>query len=77
MKKMFGFIMVAAMAANAYAVDVLYVNGAETQTINGVACPGWTIANPLEVPLKDGVYTIKVENFQNFHISTVKAESDS
>lgn len=77
MKKMFGFIMVAAMAANAYAVDVLYVNGAETQTINGVACPGWTIANPLEVPLKDGVYTIKVENFQNFHISTAKAESDS
>lgn len=57
-------------------VTTLYVNGTTGQTINGVAAPGWTITNPVAVPLVDGKFTIKVDNFSNIGISTAKAEAD-
>lgn len=57
------------------AVTTLYVNGPEGQTINGQTSPGWDIFNPVEVPLVDGKFTIKVDNFSNIGISTAKGES--
>lgn len=56
MKKVLSFIMVAAMVNSVItADDKLYVNGSTGQKINGKACPGWTIANPLDIPLENGV----------------------
>lgn len=79
MKNLFLFTLAAVVAVYAYPqgaaqTDVIYVNGEDSQTINGTQCPGWTITDPIAVPLEDGVFTIKVENFSNFHISTKKSD---
>lgn len=78
MKKFFLLSLAAFSAASAYPqdsaqTDVIYVNGDESQTVNGTKCPGWTITDPIAIPLENGVFTIKVENFSNFHISTQKS----
>lgn len=57
------------------AVTTLYVNGDVGQTINDVASPGWTTVNPVEVQLKDGKFTIKVDNFSNIGISAAKSQT--
>lgn len=78
MKKFFLLSLAAFSAASAYPqgsaqTDVIYVNGDASQTVNGTTCPGWTITDPIAIPLENGVFTIKVENFSNFHISTQKS----
>lgn len=67
---------VATMPVMAY--DVLYVNGSEGQSFNGHASPGWTIVNPVEVPVgTDGKFVITVDNFNGLGISTAKGADES
>ena len=61
------------------AATVLYVNGAvgengaPNQIVNGTTITsGWSITDPVAVPLVDGKFTIKVENFLGVGFSTQK-----
>lgn len=55
------------------AVTTLYVNGGAGQIVNGTTITtGWTITDPVAVPLVDGKFTIKVENFSSVGFSTQK-----
>lgn len=61
------------------AATVLYVNGAvgengaPNQIVNGTPITsGWSITDPVAVPLVDGKFTIKVENFLGVGFSTQK-----
>ena len=55
------------------AVTTLYVNGGAGQIVNGTTITtGWTITDPVAVPLVDGKFTIKVENFNGVGFSTQK-----
>ena len=55
------------------AVTTLYVNGGAGQIVNGTTITtGWTITDPVAVPLVDGKFTIKVENFSSVGFSTKK-----
>ena len=55
------------------AVTTLYVNGGEGQIVNGTTITtDWTITDPVAVPLVDGKFTIKVENFSSVGFSTQK-----
>ena len=62
-----------ALSMPALAADVLYVNGDDSQTINGTTSPGWTVAAPIEVTPTDGKFIVEVKNFKDISISTVKA----
>ena len=55
------------------AVTTLYVNGGAGQIVNGTTITtDWTITDPVSVPLVDGKFTIKVENFSSVGFSTKK-----
>ena len=55
------------------AVTTLYVNGTAGQIVNGnTITSGWSITDPVAVPLVDGKFTIKVENFLGVGFSTQK-----
>ena len=55
------------------AVTTLYVNGTANQIVNGTTITsGWSITDPVAVPLVDGKYTIKVDNFLGVGFSTQK-----
>ena len=55
------------------AVTTLYVNGTANQIVNGTTITsGWSITDPVAVPLVDGKFTIKVENFLGVGFSTQK-----
>lgn len=55
------------------AVTTLYVNGTAGQIVNGnTITSGWSITDPVAVPLVDGKYTIKVDNFLGVGFSTQK-----
>ena len=61
------------------AATVLYVNGAvgengaPNQIVNGTTITsGWSITDPVAVPLVDGKFTIKVDNFLGVGFSTQK-----
>ena len=65
-----------ALSMPALAADVLYVNGDDSQTINGTTSPGWTVAAPIEVTPTDGKFIVEVKNFKDISISTVKPETE-
>ena len=55
------------------AVTTLYVNGGADQIVNGTTITtDWTITDPVAVPLVNGKFTIKVENFKGVGFSTQK-----
>lgn len=62
-----------ALSMPALAADVLYVNGDDSQTINGTTSPGWTVTAPIEVTPTDGKFYVEVKGFKDISISTVKA----
>lgn len=58
------------------AVTTLYVNGTAGQIVNGTTITtGWSITDPVAVPLVDGKFTIKVDNFKGVGFSTQKGTS--
>lgn len=61
-----------ALSMPAFAADVLYVNGDDTQTINGQT-PSWSVVTPIEVQAVDGKFIVEVKSFSDISISTVKA----
>ena len=65
-----------ALSMPALAADVLYVNGDDSQTINGTTSPGWTVTAPIEVTPTDGKFIVEVKNFKDISISTVKPETE-
>lgn len=64
-----------ALSMPALAADVLYVNGFDTQTINGKPSPGWTVTAPLAVQPTDGKFIVEVKNFRGISVSTVLDEN--
>ena len=55
------------------AVTTIYVNGTANQIVNGTTITsGWSITDPVAVPLVDGKFTIKVDNFLGVGFSTQK-----
>lgn len=65
-----------ALSMPALAADVLYVNGDDSQTINGTTSPGWTVTAPIEVTPTDGKFYVEVKGFKDISISTVKPETE-
>ena len=61
-----------ALSMPAFAADVLYVNGNDTQTINGQT-PSWSVVTPIEVQPTNGKFIVEVKSFSDISISTVKA----
>lgn len=66
------------------AVTTLYVNGAvgengaPNQIVNGTTITsGWSITDPVAVPLVDGKFTIKVDNFLGVGFSTQKGTNQA
>lgn len=60
------------------AATVLYVNGAPNQIVNGTTITsGWSITDPVAVPLVDGKFTIKVDNFLGVGFSTQKGTNQA
>lgn len=58
------------------AVTTLYVNGTKEQIVNGTTITtAWSITDPVAVPLVDGKFTIKVDNFKGVGFSTQKGTS--
>ena len=64
-----------ALSMPALAADVLYVNGNNTQTINGQT-PSWSVVTPIEVQAVDGKFTVVVTSFKDIMVSTAKATTD-
>lgn len=54
--------------------QTLYVNGDETQTVNGQTT-AWTIHDPVEIQAQDGKFIIHVANFQSLGLSKAKEEN--
>ena len=61
-----------ALSMPAFAADVLYVNGNDSQTINGQT-PTWSVVTPIEVQPTNGKFIVEVKSFSDISISTVKA----
>ena len=60
------------------AVTTLYVNGTTGQIVNGTTITsGWSITDPVAVPLVDGKFTIKVDNFLGVGFSTQKGTNQA
>ena len=64
-----------ALSMPAFAADVLYVNGNDTQTINGQT-PSWSVVKPIEVQPTNGKFIVEVKSFSDISISTVKAATE-
>lgn len=64
-----------ALSMPALAADVLYVNGDDTQTINGQT-PSWSVVTPIEVQPTNGKFIVEVKSFSDISISTVKAATE-
>ena len=64
-----------ALSMPAFAADVLYVNGNDSQTINGQT-PTWSVVTPIEVQPTNGKFIVEVKSFSDISISTVKAATE-
>ena len=64
-----------ALSMPAFAADVLYVNGNDSQTINGQT-PSWSVVTPIEVQPTNGKFIVEVKSFSDISISTVKAATE-
>src|SRR5574344_1236475 len=64
-----------ALSMPAFAADVLYVNGKDSQTINGQT-PSWSVVTPIEVQPTNGKFIVEVKSFSDISISTVKAATE-
>ena len=65
-----------ALSMPAFAADVLYVNGNDSQTINGQT-PSWSVVTPIEVQPTNGKFIVEVKSFSDISISTVKAATEN
>lgn len=76
MKKIYAIAALAAsicLPAAAQEINTLYVAGAQGQIVNFEQLGNWDIVHPVEVPLKDGKFTIECEGLTAIGVSTKKA----
>ncbi len=76
MKKIYTLAAVAmstCFVQNAQEVRTLYVAGTAGQIVNYEQLGNWDIVHPVEVPLKDGKFTIECEGLSAIGVSTKKA----